>query len=166
MGHVITSGPHLLALHSDMKTGKRPGQTLVEVAVATIVAAMTTTAVFSVILSGFASQAKGDKRGAAAVALKRAQETLKSYVSATPTNGAFEPTGPGGVGVWALDNTGGWALKDGLHTITPMLDGTALQGGSLTYTVSSVDCGFGLGTAPNNEKACKTIAFTLIYPDN
>ncbi len=136
---------------------------------ATIVAAMTTTAMFSVMLSGFTSQAKADKREAAAMVLKLAQETLKSYVSSVPTEGLYEPTGPGGVGRWASDLSGNWALADGLHTITPLLQGTVLQpGGTLTYTVTSSPClGAGIaGTAPNNELSCKTVNFSLVYPDN
>lgn len=151
-----------------MKTRKRAGQTLIEVAMATIVAAMTTTAIFSVILSSFTSQAKADKREAAAMVLKRAQETLKSYVSAAPTDGAYAPTGPGGVvGVWAADASGGWALRDGGHIITSLLAGTPLASptSSFTYNVGSVACGFGLGVTANNELACKTVNFTLIYPD-
>lgn len=151
-----------------MKTGKRAGQTLVEVAMATVVAAMTTTAVFSVILSSFASQAKADKREAASLVIKRAQETLKSYVSAAPGDANYEPTGPGGVvGRWAADASGVWALRDGTHNITSLLDGTVLASGtsSLTYTVLSANCGFASVTS-DNEAACKTVTFSLIYPDN
>ena len=151
-----------------MKTGKRPGQTLIEVAMATIVAAMTTTAVFSVILSSFASQGKADKREAVAMVLKRAQETLKSYVSAVPSDPAREPVGPSAaVGIWASDTSGIWALRDGGHNITSLLAGTPLASGtsSFTYNVTSVNCGFGMGVTANNELACKTVVFTLTYPD-
>lgn len=144
---------------------KRAGQTLIEVCMATIVAAMTTTAVFSVMLSSFTSQAKADKREAAAMVLKQAQENLKSYVSAVPNESAYEPVGPGGTGIWPADTSGAWALGDGVHTISSLLNGTALQGGTLSYTVSSFNCIGTLGSAPNNELGCKTVVFSLTFPD-
>lgn len=146
-----------------MRTGKRPGQTLVEVCMATIVAAMTTTAIFSVMLSGFTSQAKADKREAAAMVLKRAHETLKSYVSAAPNESAYEPTGPDGTGIWVSDLNKSWALSDGGHNITSLLNGTPLTGGTFIYTVTSMDCGFG---TVNKALACKSVKFDLTYPDN
>ena len=127
---------------------------------ATIVAAMTTTAIFSVILSSFTSQAKADKRDAAALMMKSAQETLKSYVSAVPADGNYVPNG----GRWTADSTGVWALSDGIHPITSLLNGTELQGGTFSYTVGSFNCGFGFGAI--NETACKSVTFTLTYPDN
>jgi len=150
-----------------MKTGKRYGQTLIEVMMATIVAAMTTTAIFSVILSSFASQAKADKREAVAMVLKRAQETIKSYVSAVPTDAGRVPVGALGVGVWTADTSGVWPLRDGVHTITSLLAGTPLASATsvFSYNVTSGDCGFGLGAAPNYALACKAVVFTLTYPD-
>ncbi len=137
---------------------------------ATVITAITTTAVFSVMLSSFVSDTKADKRDAAAMALRRAQETLKSYVSAQPGDANYVPVSGAGTGVWAADSTAGWALRDGNHNISSLVQSAPLTitGGtpaSLNYNVTSYDCGFGLGTAPNNERACKVVVFTLIYAD-
>ena len=144
---------------------KKKGQTLVEVAVATVIAAATAIAVFSVLLSSFASQQKADKREAAGFILKQAQETLKSYVSAVPAESAYTPGSP--AGRWAADSSGSWALAAGIHNITSLLTGTRLADAplplpvpSFTYNVMDNNCGFGLGNA-----ACKTVQFTLIYQD-
>ncbi|HNW45735.1 MAG TPA: prepilin-type N-terminal cleavage/methylation domain-containing protein, partial [Elusimicrobiales bacterium] len=72
-----------------MAARKRKGQTLVEVVVATMVAATVATAIFSVVLSSQVSTVRSDKREAAAMVIKAAQEQLKVYVSATPTDGNF-----------------------------------------------------------------------------
>lgn len=165
-----------------MKTRKRSGQTLIEVTMATMIAAITTTAVFSVVLSSYVSDAKADKRDAAAMVLKRAQDTLKSYVSSQPTNanmipGAIPPVpgAPGAiVGRWSADNSGAWALADGPHDISSLLNGgnnpVLNPGGAVCsygssvcgfgYTVTPVECGFGLGAG-----ACKRVRFSLVYTD-
>ncbi len=135
---------------------------------ATMIAAITTTAVFSVILSSFVSDAKADKRDAAAMALRRAQDTLKSYVSAQPGDSSYVPTSGLGAGRWAADNSGSWALRDGSHNISSLVSGPPLSitgAAAFTYTVSSYDCGFGLGSAPNYERACKRVVFNLSYTD-
>ena len=135
---------------------------------ATMIAAITTTAVFSVILSSFVSDAKADKRDAAAMALRRAQDTLKSYVSAQPGDSAYVPTSAAGAGRWPADNSGVWALRDGVHNVSSLVAGPPLSvtsAATLTYTVSSYDCGFGTGSAPNNERACKRVVFSLNYTD-
>lgn len=150
---------------------QRPGQALVEVVIATMIAAMTTMSVFSVVLSATVSQSKADKREAAALVLKYAQETLKSYVSADPLNTDLfpgvtpaksgSPTGPSGAGKWAYDTSGAWALASGNHAISGLIPADSpLTGGSLTYNVTDYDCGFGTGY-----KACKMVVFTLTYPD-
>lgn len=153
-----------------MTSARRPGQTLVEVVMATMIAAMTTTAVFSVILSSFVSGAKADKRDTAAMMLRRAQETLKSYVTVEPSNASYSP----GVtpGRWIADSSGQWALRNGTHDITSLLINTPLYdpanpGASrFEYVVTSNDClGTGMGSAPNYEQACKTVVFSLTYPD-
>ena len=139
---------------------KKKGQTLIEVAVATVIAATTTMAVFSVLLSSFASQRKADKREAAGFIIKQAQETLKSYVTAVPAEADFSPNAGG---KWAADSSGAWALAAGNHDITSLLTGTHLADAapfSMTYTVTDSNCGFGTGNT-----ACKTIQFTLIYQD-
>lgn len=143
-----------------MTARKRPGQTLIEVTMATMIAAVTTTAVFSVVLSSFVSDARADKRDAAAMVIRHAQEVLKSYVSAVPTESAYIPTGSRGVGRWPADSSGAWALRTGSHNISSLLNGTPLQGGSFTYTVVSYNCGFGSGSG-----ACKRVTFNLSYQD-
>lgn len=144
---------------------ERRGQTLIEVVMATMIAAMTTTAVFSVILSSFVSGSKADKRDDAAAVLRGAQQVLNSYVTALPNDPAYSAGSP--TGRWSADASGVWALRTGVHDISSLLATTKLSGAgaSLTYTVSNTDCGFGLGTAPNNELACKTVVFNLTYPD-
>lgn len=152
-----------------MKTRKRPGQTLVEVAMATMIAAITTVAVFSVVLSSYVSSAKADKRDAAAMALRRAQDTLKSYVSAVPAEAAYVP--PAGAGPWPAP--GVWPLRGNgeVHNISSLVAGPPLTvagnppAATMTYTVFSTDCGFGLGPAPNFALACKRVVFNLVYTD-
>ncbi|MGD9641551.1 MAG: hypothetical protein AB7V08_02305 [Elusimicrobiales bacterium] len=147
-----------------MKTRGRPGQTLIEVVMATVIAAMTASAVFSVVLSSFVADARADKRDAAAMALRQAQQALKVYVSVAPNDPNYSP---GAVaGRWAADGSGQWALRNGNHNITSLLAGTPIaNGGSFTYNVTSYDCGFGLGTPPNYELACKQVSFSLTYTD-
>ncbi len=138
---------------------------------ATMIAAMTTTAVFSVILSSFVGGAKADKRDTAAAIMRRAQETLRSYVSVDPYNSVYSAGPLGSPGRWPADNSGTWALRAGPHDISSLLTGTPLAGAgaSFTYTVANSDClglipaGGDLG--PNGEFACKTVVFNLVYPD-
>lgn len=158
-----------------MRTRKRPGQTLIEITIATLVAAITTTAVFSVVLSSYVSDARADKRDAAAMALKRAQDTLKSYVSAVPGETAFTPGSP--AGHWAAEGGTVWALAAGTHDVSSLLNcvsgypAPALNptcavcswGSSvcrLGYVVTDINCGFGTGA-----NACKSVAFSLNYTD-
>lgn len=148
-----------------MKMRKRPGQSLIEVTMATMIAAVTTTAVFSVVLSSFVSDARADKRDAAAMAMRYAQEMLKSYVSAVPTESGYIPTGSRGIGRWPDDTSGAWALRDGTHNISSVVAGPPLTiaGGTpavFTYTVVSYNCGFGSGAG-----ACKRVTFNLSYQD-
>jgi len=131
-----------------------------EVLVATMVAAMSATAVFSVVLSAQVGGVRSNKRETAAMALKAAQEQLKVYVTAVPNESAFSPP------KWAIDTNPGWALAAGDHEVNdllylPQLTGTLLQQSpSLKYVVTDVDCGFGVGAG-----ACKSVTFTLTYPD-
>lgn len=158
-----------------MKTRKRSGQTLIEVTMATMIAAITTTAVFSVVLSSYVSDAKADKRDAASMLLKRAQDTLKSYVSAVPGEANYVPVSASGcVGCWSADSYGGWALAAGNHDISSLMNGgnnpvlnptgAACSAGSsvcgIWYTVTDSDCGGGTGAG-----ACKRVAFRLVYTD-
>lgn len=131
---------------------------------ATMIAAMTASAVFSVVLSSFVADAKADKRDAAAMALRQAQQALKVFVSVAPTDPNYSPGAT--AGRWAADSSGWWALRNGNHNITQLLVGTPIEtGGNFSYNVTSYDCGFGLGSAPNYELACKQVAFTLTYTD-
>lgn len=146
----------------------RRGQTLIEVVMATMISAMTTTAVFSVILSSFVSDNKADKRDAAAMVLKQAQEALKSYVSAVPTEPNYVPGSPSGH--WPPELGGVWALREGNHDISSLVSGLPLTvpgqpAATLSYTVTSYACGFGTGAAPNYPTACKRVVFLLTYPD-
>ena len=151
-----------------MKIRTRRGQTLIEVVMATMISAMTTTAVFSVILSSFVSDNKADKRDAAAMVLKQAQETLKSYVSAVPGEPNYVPGSPSGH--WPAEVGGTWALREGNHDVSSLVATLPLTvpgqpAATLTYTVASYPCGFGTGNPPNYSTACKRVVFTLTYPD-
>jgi len=144
--------------------GKRAGQTLIEVTIATIIAAITTVAIFSVILSGFVSEQKADRKEAAAMVLKNAQQTLQSFVSVEPSNASYSPNAGGR---WSADTSGVWALNAGRHDISSLMNGTILGPGcvwggacSFTYIVADTNCGFGGGTS-----ACKTVTFDMLYAD-
>ena len=170
-------------------SGKRSGQTMIEVAVATLIAAITTVAVFSVILSGFVSQRKADKKELVAMLLKDAQQTLQAFVSADVSNatacgGYCAPTP---FGLWsAATPANQWALAAGQHDISSLMNPpasgnvyAALRGappapcvaGSpvcyFTYLVTddnSPTCvGGTLGAGTNN--ACKTVTFDMRYAD-
>lgn len=131
---------------------------------ATMIAAMTTTAIFSVILSSFVADSKADKREAAAMALKQAQEVLRSYVSVAPTDGAYTPGTP--PGRWSADDKP-WALQQGVHNIDALVLGTPLDvpgqlAPTLSYFVTNTNC---IGFA-DDARSCKTVVFTLTYPDS
>lgn len=141
---------------------KRKGQTLIEVVVATMVAAMTATAVFSVVLSSSVSGGRSDRKEAAALAINAAREQLRMFVSADPGSSVYSPNAGG---LWTgKDNSGVWALQSGTHNMSasflsgfPLLSGRSPQ---MSYTVSDENCGFGTGTA-----ACKKVVFTISYND-
>jgi type II secretory pathway pseudopilin PulG len=151
---------------------------MIEVVVATLIAAITTVAVFSVILSSMVSQKKADKRELVAMAFKNAQQTLQAFVSAD-VNNLVDPLIPGvyyaptAGGVWAAAGAG-WALAPGTHDITSLITGTALCTGtpacSFTYFVADNTEGLAacvnglLGAATNN--ACKTVTFTIVFADD
>ncbi len=151
---------------------KRSGQTLIEVTIATMIAAMTTVAVFSVVLSSFVSQKKADNKEVAAMLLKQAQQTLQNYVTAVPGEPAYSSNAGGR---WAADSSGVWALNAGRHDISSLMNTaapeiTALRGtlaacawGTgcyLSYFVTDTNCGFGVGA-----NACKTVSFDMQYAD-
>ena len=171
-----------------MKLGRRPGQSLIEVTMATMIAAITTTAVFSVVLSSFVSDNRADKRDAAAMAMRHAQEILKSFVSVEPTSnnllGTYTPALPGGpvsasgVGRWPADGSGVWALRgpvcptvlnhniSSLVNTSPVLSPAGVAAATLSYDVCSYNCGwFGMGNAPDYPTACKRVTFRLVYTD-
>ncbi len=153
----------------------RPGVTLIEVSIAALITAMTSAAVFSIVLSGLVSHEKADKRELAAMAIKRASQSLSNYVSAVPSESAYTPVAGG---KWAASATAGWSLRGNTgggvtHDISSLLNGTELQvpgqtcaaGNAycfFTYTVVDYDCG--LGTA-NTAWACKRVTFNLRYAD-
>lgn len=158
-----------------MKT--RPGVTLLEVAIAGLITAMTTAAVFSVVLSGFVSHKRADRREQAGLMIKHAQKTLMGYVSAVPGEAGYAPGSP--VGHWPASSTPGWSLRGSVggvtHDISSLLNvpGLVLRPAGVTcaaanpachfvYTVFDRDCG--LGTA-NTAWACKQVAFRLRYAD-
>lgn len=140
---------------------------------ATMISAITTTAVFSVVLSSFVSDARADKRDAAAAVMRRAQESLKSFVSVEPYNSAYAPSSGMGVGRWSADTSGAWALRDGRHRIDALaqqpnspLAPAGAAAPQMYYDVQSYDCmGTGMGAAPDFPRACKRVTFTLIYAD-
>ena len=153
-----------------MKIRKRAGQTLVEVTMATMIAAITTTAVFSVVLSSYVSNAKADKRDAAAMALRRAQDTLKSYVSALPGDASYSPTTGSGIGRWPADGSGALALSAGNHDISSLVAGPPLSvpgtPATFRYTVTNTfpNC-LGLTGVVPDAYQCKTVVFNLVYAD-
>lgn len=154
----------------------RPGVTLIEVSIAALITAMTSAAVFSIVLSGLVSHERADKRELAAMVIKRASQSLANYVSAVPSESAYTPGSS--VGHWAASATAGWSLRGNAgggvtHDISSLLLGTDLQvpgqtcvaGNAycfFTYTVVDYDCG--LGTA-NTAWACKRVTFNLRYAD-
>ncbi|OGR75449.1 MAG: hypothetical protein A2X32_13095 [Elusimicrobia bacterium GWC2_64_44] len=156
-----------------MKARMRPGQSLIEVTMATMIAAITTTAVFSVVLSSFVSDARADKRDAAAMAVRHAQEVLKSFVSVDPYNPLYAPTSALGTGRWQADTSGAWALRDGRHWINSLvqqpgspLSPAGVPAATMFYDVQSYQCAwFGTGAGPDFPMACKRVTFRLDYTD-
>ncbi|MDO8805509.1 MAG: hypothetical protein Q7R35_13895 [Elusimicrobiota bacterium] len=168
-----------------MKTRKRPGQTLIEVTIAALISAITTTAIFSVILSSFVADARTDKRDAAAMVLKRAQDTLKSYVSSVPTDANMfpgvvppEPAKPGApgstVGHWSAEGGAAWALAGSaggtVHNVDSLVAGPPLTmpGGplaTLRYTVFNTNCLALVAPLNIDANQCKRVVFNLAYTD-
>jgi len=148
----------------------KKGTTLIEVTAALLIAAMTTVAIFSVVLSTSVSNKKADRKEVAAMAIKMAQERLKAYVTSDISN-SFLINRPGDMGGWHLpgDSNTGWALAQGNHNITSWLSNpnfAELQGGSFTYNVVNRNClGFPLRWQINDFNTCKTVTFTLNFPD-
>ncbi|MBI4655426.1 MAG: hypothetical protein HY746_01640 [Elusimicrobia bacterium] len=147
---------------------KRKGVFLVELVVAVLVAASTSMAIFSVILSSSVSQKRAEKKQRAAMVFKRAQESLKSYVT-VETGGTFFTTTPGQG--WRLPGDSlSWGLTAGVHDITSWISSDVVlcpQGGSpscrFTYTVTNEGSCSPFGIADN--LACKRVRFDLRYSD-
>lgn len=151
---------------------KRSAFTLVEILVSILISALVAMAGFSIFTSSVAAHKKSDKRELAGLAIKMVQEELKNYVTSDISNTLI--TGPNAR--WSLcnhlgacDTFAGWALQEGNHNITGFLntepflsklcDGN-IANCSFTYTVTDINCGFGLGT-----NACKRVQFSLNYPN-
>ncbi len=157
----------------------RKGQTMIEIAVATMIAAITTVAVFSVILSSFVSQKKADKKELIAMLLKNAHQTLQTYVSAdvSTSDACGGYCAPSAGGLWSADSSGAWALAARRHDISSLMNGTALQvdptvpcvdGGAcwFVYTVTNQDCLNEPGGVTSTDlKSCKTVVFELKHAD-
>jgi len=138
---------------------------------ATMIAAITTTAVFSVVLSSYVSDAKADKRDAAAMAFKYAQDTLKSYVSTQPGDATYSPSnGAGTEGRWSKDSSGGFALRAGTHDISSLVSGPPLTvpgspAATFSYRVTNNNCLNLTGAYLTDQNQCKTVVFSLAYTD-
>ncbi len=149
---------------------KRKGFSLVEIVVSVLISATVAMASFMIFTSTATSQKKASKKELASLAIKMVQEQLKVYVT-SDTGFIYRPHPQ-----WRLcnslgqcDNYAGWALQQGVHNVTSFLSSEPFFTGlcnrdlsrcSFTYTVSDIDCGWGLGTA-----ACKSVTFNLSYPD-
>ena len=168
------------------KISKRPGQTLVEVTIAILIAATTTVAVFSVILSSFVSEKKSDKKELSAMVLKKARQTLQAFVSVDPSDPNYSPNAGG---IWTgVDASGQWALAAGTHDISSLMNTAenavlrrdtssgavpdCVMGGScyLYYTVEDSDYingHFLIPPQPTNtpSKSSKTVKFHMRYAD-
>ena len=159
--------------------GRRSGQTLVEVVIAILILAITTVSVFSIFISNSAPQLKADKKEQAAMLIKNAQQTLQAFVSAAPDDPMYSPNAGGR---WSADASGGWALAEGIHDISSLMNGTSLQVRSAqnlpvqcAYVAGCTDCCYltyevtddnnclpGV-TLSGTSQACKTVVFNMRY---
>jgi type II secretory pathway pseudopilin PulG len=167
----------------------RAGQSLMEVLIATLIAAITTVAVFSVVLSSFVTQKKADKKEQIALVMRAAQQTLQTFVSADLTTPVYTSAGtyyaPNLGGIWSADTTGSWALAPGRHDISSLMNTpeyidlrrdsvtntvyTCADGGGcyLVYDVTDDHgpaCVGGLLGAVTTE-ACKNVVASMKYAD-
>ena len=135
----------------------RPGQSLMEVTVAVLIAAITATGTLSVILSTKYSNVKADTKESAAVAFRSAQEYLKPYVSAAATNSSYTSSFmPSGQSIYGET---GWALAKGDHDLTFLLyNMPQFTGATLKYKVEDADCNAN-SNAQNLE--CRKVSFSL-----
>lgn len=149
---------------------KRKSTTLVEILVTTVIVAMVSMSAFSVFTTSFTAQKKSDKKEISSLAIKMVREKLKNYVTAD-LNWTYRPDTS-----WRLcingqcDSYTGWALQQGTHNITQIINTEPflsklcngnISNCSFTYTVTDIDCGMGTGL-----RACKRVVFNLTYPDN
>ena len=140
---------------------KRKGQSLIEVTVAILIAAITATGIFSVILSTKYSHAKADEKESAAIVFRSAQEYLKPYVgtSADNFNASNNIQNIYGEEVWALQENYTHNL-DFLLTNMPQFIGS-----TFTYTVSIAPCLSNTDTS-NNINQCRSVNFNLQMPED
>ena len=140
----------------------RKGQSLIEVTVAVLIAAITATGVFSVILSTKYSNVKSDNKEAAAIALHSAQEYLRPYVSVASTIPGDYQTYfmPKGINIYGES---GWALANGTHDMSFLLyNMPQLENATLTYTVSNADCN---NSSSEQNLQCRGVSFSLNIPE-
>ena len=165
----------------------RSGQSLMEVVIAILIAAIASVAVFSVVLSSSVSQKKADKKEQIAMLMWEAQGTLQTFVSADLTTPVYTTAGtyyaPNQGGIWSADTSGNWALEPGRHDISSLMNTpehidlrrdpdtnqvyTCVDGGacSLVYVVTDItgnDCLEGIMDATTLQ-ACKSVQFTIKY---
>ena len=147
---------------------------MIEITVSILIVAMTSIAVFSVILASASSQKKGDNKETAAMLLKQAQQTLQIYVSAVPGDANYSPNAGGW---WQADSLcPAWALSAGRHDISSLMPaglrtdpavpcawGTSCY---FVYTVANLDClNQPLGVTNTDSKSCKNVIFDMKYAD-
>ena len=132
----------------------KKGFTLIEVIVAVLVAGVAVVAVLGVILSTFTASPKSDQKETAALVLQQASDRLKAYAT-NETDGIDELPSQISTNLCpALDTN--WAFTDGQHDASCLLTGTILEGGTLTYTVTSV--------APSGDLLYRRVNFNLDLP--
>lgn len=160
-------------------SGKRSGQTLVEIVVSILILAITTVSVFSIILSNSVPQQKADKKEQAALLVRNAQQTLRAFVSVEPDDPDYSPNAGG---KWSADASGQWALAEGIHDISSLMNGTGLQVRNaqnmpvncsyvpgcteccyLTYEVTDDNTCLPGVTLSGTAQACKTVVFNMRY---
>lgn len=116
---------------------KRRGHTIIEVVVAMLLIAIMSALALPSFLTGQMSVGRSERRDAAADAVHRLSEELKSYVTADRTLVNGSGAGPDG---WSLpgDRSGNWALAPGAHDLDPALWAGPLAAyrGALSYTVA------------------------------
>lgn len=155
------------------------GRTTLEIIAAALIFSMAAVSVFSIRVSNSLPRQNTDKKAQAAMLVKNAQQTLQAFASAEPGDPEYAN---GAGGRWAADTSNRWALAEGRHDISSLMNGTSLQARDdkgapvpcaydanctgnccyLTYMViddNSKACA-GISGAGN---ACKTVVFKIQY---